>query len=412
MKDPLEQVDVPLMRPIVWGALAAAVLVVYAIVFPQALTWVVAILALPVIIFLHELAHYVTAKRTGMKVTEFFVGFGPRVWSVCRGETEYGVKAIPLGGYCRIVGMTNVEDVPPADEPRAYRSKPYPAKALVASAGSLMHFALATVLMMTLLVLDGNWDEAYPTTTVDHVLAGSPAERAGLQEGDRIVSIDGEPIDEWADVSRVVQPLAGEEVVFVVERGGRLVDLSVTPETVEGVGRAGISPAPHVPGVSLPEALVEGPRQVWDLGVASVQALGERFSPAGIAEYVDAVVGAGGEGDEGAGAGDDADRFLSPVGGVRLGVQAVQAGWENAVFLLVAINVFVGIFNLVPLLPFDGGHIAIATYEAVASAITRRRVRVDVTKLLPVTAAVVAVLGLIFLSSLFLDITDPIQNPY
>ena len=412
MKDPLEQVEVPLMRPIFWGALVTAVLVVYAVVFPQALTWVVAILALPVIIFLHELAHFVTAKRTGMKVTEFFVGFGPRVWSVRRGETEYGLKAFPLGGYCRIIGMTNVEDVPAADEPRAYRSKSYPAKVLVASAGSLMHFALATVLMMTLLVLDGNWNEASPTTTVNRVLDGSPAERAGLMEGDRIVSIDGETIDEWSDVSRVVRPLAGKEVTFVVERDGRLLDLEVTPEWADGGGRAGIAPRPHVPSVSIPGAFVEGPRQVWDIGVASVKALGERFSPAGIAEYVDAVVGNGEPGDGGTGSGGDADRFLSPVGGVRLGVQAVRAGWENAVFLLVAINVFVGIFNLVPLLPFDGGHIAIATYEAIASAIMRRRVRVDVTKLLPVTAAVVAILGLIFLSSLFLDITDPIQNPY
>ena len=106
------------------------------ILFPRAVAIVAVILALPVIIFLHELAHYATAKRSGMKVTEFFVGFGPRLWSVTKGETEYGLKAIPLGGYCKIIGMTNLDEVPPADEPRAYRSKRFVPKVVVASAGS------------------------------------------------------------------------------------------------------------------------------------------------------------------------------------------------------------------------------------------------------------------------------------
>src|ERR1700704_6000156 len=100
----------------------------------------VVIAALFAIIMLHEFGHFVMAKRAGMKVTEFFIGFGPRLWSVRKGETEYGVKALPLGGYCRIVGMTNLEDVDPADEPRAYRSKRFLPKLGVALAGSTMHF--------------------------------------------------------------------------------------------------------------------------------------------------------------------------------------------------------------------------------------------------------------------------------
>ena len=108
----------------------------------------------------------------------------------------------------------------------------------------------------------------------------------------------------------------------------------------------------------------------------------------------------------------EGERFVSPVGFGRLSYQAVEAGWVETFALLISINVFVGIFNLVPLLPFDGGHIAIATYEKVASTIRRRRVQVDVQKLMPITAAVVAVLGFIFLSSLFMDLNNPVDNPF
>src|SRR5947209_7302931 len=108
------------------------------------------IIALLVMIMLHEFGHFVTAKAAGMKVTEFFVGFGPRLWSVRKGETEYGVKALPLGGYVRIIGMNNLEDVDPADEPRAYRQQPFWRRMSVAVAGSTMHFLLAFVLLVVL----------------------------------------------------------------------------------------------------------------------------------------------------------------------------------------------------------------------------------------------------------------------
>ena len=112
---------------------------------------VVVILALVVMIFFHELGHYVTAKWAGMKVTEFFIGFGPRIWSFRRGETEYGLKAIPAGAYVRIIGMSNLEDVAPEDEARTYRQKSYPRRMSVAVAGSAMHFLMAAAFILVLL---------------------------------------------------------------------------------------------------------------------------------------------------------------------------------------------------------------------------------------------------------------------
>src|SRR5262249_20659731 len=158
------------------------------------------ILTLPIIILLHEAAHFFTAKRAGMKVTEFFVGFGPRIWSIQRGETEYGIKAFPLGGYCKIIGMTNLEEVAPEDESRAYRSKPYHSKVIVAGAGSAMHFALALVLMIGVLVIAGNYHDSALTTTIDQVSANSPAAVAGLQQGDKLLAVDGKAIPSWDDL--------------------------------------------------------------------------------------------------------------------------------------------------------------------------------------------------------------------
>jgi membrane-associated protease RseP (regulator of RpoE activity) len=409
VKDPLEQVDVPVIRPRYWALILAAIIVITTLAFPRAVAIVAVILALPVIIFLHELGHFVTAKRAGMKVTEFFVGFGPRIWSFRRGETEYGLKAIPLGGYCKIIGMTNLDEVPPEDEPRTYRAKNYLPKVVVASAGSAMHFALALVLMFTLLAFDGNRNDASLTTTLDAVSQGDPADRAGLRAGDEVVAIDGVAIDDWDDVRPQLEGRAGDEVDFTIERDGQTLDVPVTlgehplaqqDAEFEGVGFAGIQPGIHVPSVGLGEAFVETPRQVWDVGAESMGALVDMFSPSGLSNYLDLL-----SGDEEA---DETKRFLSPVGYTQVATDAADEGWAYVVYLLVALNVFVGLFNLFPMLPFDGGHIAIATYEKVASKIRRRPVRVDVAKLLPITGVVVSVLAVIFVTSLFLDVTRPV----
>ncbi len=144
------------------------------------------------IVMLHELGHFVTAKRAGMKVTEYFVGFGPRLWSVRRGETEYGVKAIPAGGYVRIVGFTSTEEVADEDEPRAYRQQPFHQRIIVASAGSAVHFLIAFVLALVLVFAFGQLTNDYKVASLEHWPGRTtPAALAGLKPGDTIVSIDG-----------------------------------------------------------------------------------------------------------------------------------------------------------------------------------------------------------------------------
>jgi len=414
VKDPFDEINVAKRKAVLYTVCGLVVVVAYATVFPTQLALIAMIFAFILMIMLHEFGHFIMAKRAGMKVTEFFVGFGPRLWSVTRGETEYGVKAFPLGGYCKVIGMTNLEEVAPEDEPRAYRAKRWGPKVVMAAAGPAVHFIIAIVLFFCVLFFAGDYRNQRQTTTLQKV--GQGAEAAGVRAGDQIVAIDGTPVRAWSQVSTLItgqaghKRVAGDTVRVEVRRGTQLLDFVVTlqPSNDAGPKRvvAGIVSHVVVPKPGLVAAVVAAPRQVGEVGWESVKALGSMFSPSGISTYFRIL-----SGDKSTNT-DQSKRFVSPVGFGQLANSAVKSGWVTAFGLLIAINIFVGLFNLLPLLPFDGGHIAIATYEQIASRIRRRRVQVDMAKLMPLTVGVLAVLAFIFLSSLFLDITHPVANPF
>ena len=387
------------------AALLLGGIVLLAFLKPRVAGTIGVLVAVIAMIMLHELGHFVMAKRAGMKVTEFFLGFGPRLWSFRRGETEYGVKAIPAGGYVRIIGMSNMDVVDPADEERTYRAKPYRHRLGVAVAGSTMHFLIAAVLLFTIFVAVGI-PSARPV--VDQIVPDSPAQHSEFRLGDRIVAVNGVAVKEWEDIPHYVQSHGESQLDFTVVRKGtrERLDISLRPKTVvvggKGVPRIGIGPEQYNQTKSIPAAIgsvaTEMPRYMWQ----NLKALGGLFSPSGIENYGELVSGKGG---------DQNNRLLSPVGAARVAGQAVESGWFYVLMFLFAINVFVGIFNMVPLLPLDGGHVAIATYEKIASTVKRRRVQVDVQRLMPITAAVLAVLVILGLSALYLDIVHPVSGP-
>jgi membrane-associated protease RseP (regulator of RpoE activity) len=413
VSDPFEDVEVDPRRTLGATVAVLVILVAGAVLYPQQAAVVAVIAALFVMIMLHEFGHFLAAKRSGMKVTEFFVGFGPRLWSFTRGETEYGVKAVPLGGYCRIIGMTNLEEVAPEDEPRAYRNKATGPKVIVAAAGPAVHFVIAFILMFTVLFFAGDYRNQRAVTTLAETTQGAAS--AGLKAGDTVESINGTAVTSWTQVQALINPPdapapVGAIVNFVVRRGNEDIPIAVklqesTDPSVKRVV-AGVAPESVVPHPGLVTSLVQAPKQVADVGWESVKAIGTMFSPSGISNYFRILTG------DKSSHTNQSQRFVSPAGVGALASDAVKAGWVSVFGLLLAINIFVGLFNLLPLLPFDGGHIAIALYENVASTVRRKKVRVDAAKLMPITVAVVAVLGFIFLSSLFLDITHPVANPF
>src|SRR4051794_17941049 len=249
---------------------------------------------------LHELGHFMFAKRAGMKVSEFFIGFGPRLWSVQRGETEYGVKALPLGGYCKIVGMTNLEDVDPGDEPRTFRAKGFWAKTSTLLAGPGSHFVLAVLLMGSVLAFAGDFHEAKPQPVVAHVEQSidrvdpqghttslrTPAAQSGLQEGDRIRAINSKASTSWAQAQDAIKADGGHDIAIAVARAGRALTLHTRVladgPAGNGVGYLGISPDVKVPRPSVLGAIRLAPVRTAQVLGATVQGFGHIFSPSGI----------------------------------------------------------------------------------------------------------------------------------
>lgn len=370
---------------------------------------VAAFLALISFVVAHEAGHYFAAKATGMKVTEFFIGFGPRIWSFRRGETEYGLKPIPFGAYVKVVGMSHIEDVAPEDEGRTYRDKPFWAKSVVVLSGVGANFLLAFLIFSGLalwegrpIIVDG---EPVLTTSVEAVVPesdGKPtaAALAGIEAGDRIVAVDGVPIEDWTVLTESLAGRPGEYVTITVERDSEQLTLEATlgerqnPETGEVVGFLGIAPAIEMESLNVFQAAGLGGRQVAAAVPLTLKSFGQLFRFDTIATLIRGLSGA---------EIPDDSRPVSPVGIVQIGSQATEFGIGNFVAMLAIINVFLGTLNVIPLFPLDGGHFAVAVYEK----LTGRRANMD--KLIPVAVTVIIIIGAIGLLAIALDIVNPID---
>lgn len=374
-------------------------------------------IAMVAVVMIHEAAHFAAAKWSGMKATEFFFGFGPRLWSIRKGETEYGIKAIPFGGYVKIIGMSNLDkDIDPADEPRTFRQGSYPKRMLVAMAGVITHFVMAFLLLVILLTAVGVPNYQNPSLTIGNLsrldTGAAPAVDAGFQVGDRLVSVDGIAVNQWEDVPPIIRTNAGRALSFVVERDGSRLNLTATPAALAGEdgqtrGFIGVGPKPTVERMNPLAASGRAVSDIWKLSTGSLKALGSFFAPSSLSDYAGQLTNANNDTPV---AGED-ERFVSVVGVARIAGQAAESGIFNVVYLLVLLNIFIGVFNLVPLLPLDGGHVAIGTYERLRSR-AGRRYQADVGKMMPVAAAVILVLVLIGVTSIYLDIVKPVANPF
>jgi membrane-associated protease RseP (regulator of RpoE activity) len=417
------------------GGLRLALLIAAVAVAGLAFGWpvLVVILGIVVMIFLHELGHYMTAKWAGMKVTEFFIGFGPKIWSFRRGETEYGLKVVPAGAYVRIIGMNNLDEVDPVDEPRTYRQKSFPKRLLVVSAGSLMHFAQAFVLLVILLGVVGfpgrsvaNPPDRAPAWQINTVEDDSAAQAAGLKEDDLVVAVNGQPVSHFDELSDALARFdVGDEVQLTVERDGveRTVDATLrarpagVPGGDPGTPFLGVGTSKHFSDepIGLGTAIVRAPGEMVRFTGQTFGAMAGFFSPRGISNFADNVgeannpdSGSGGSGGSSSSS-DDNDRLISIIGVVQLGSQDVE---NRAAFLLAlffSLNMFIGIFNMLPLLPLDGGHAAMAIYERIRSR-PGRAYHADFAKLLPLTYVVVMGLVVLGVTAMYLDIVDPISR--
>ncbi len=382
------------------------------------------IFALLFSVMVHEFGHYITAKRYGMRVTEFFLGFGKRLWSTQRGETEFGVKAIPAGGYCRISGMSPREVLPLEVQERAYFRAKTHQKLIVSGAGSFLHFVLGFLLLFLLFSGVG---VAKPLSTISEVVPCvpisnqclesdpiSPAKSAGLLAGDRIVGIDGKLNLDWEEISPILRQSAGEEIELTIDRSGEQFSIRVklASRTVEGEERGylGIINEYGLVRENPITAINSSINATGDLIVGSAKAL------VNLPAQIPSLFGQTFLGEE-----RNSDGLVGIVGVARATGDTVSSrnlttGEKLATFILIiaSLNIFVGIFNLLPILPLDGGHMAIAVYEGIRRQVYRLRGRaepgkVDVEKLTPITAVVLVFLIILTVLLLIADIFNPIN---
>jgi len=392
------------------------------------LGWVIFIVALLFSVMLHEFGHFATAKKFGMKVTQYFIGFGTTLWSTKRGETEYGIKALPFGGFVKITGMTSMDEVDPADEPRSFRRHPAWQRLIVLFAGSFMHFVLAFVLLFLLgavIGLETNSTttqlgpiaacvpanaKAFSAGTCTATDAASPAKAAGLRAGDTVVSFDGKPVSTWTALGNDIRDTPAHRTVpVVVIRNGHRLTLHVTLAAVRGRSGSYIgiqdttvfqrySPIRSVTyaGSMFGQVLTGSAKEIGQLPSA-IPHLFAKNRASTSAGQVTSVVGAG---------------------EITGSVVSANVGWQVKVdyvlLIMASLNIFVGAFNLLPLLPLDGGHIAVVIFERVRAWFARLRGRpdpglVDMTKLVPVSVGVFGVLVFFGLILILADLVNPIH---
>ncbi len=361
---------------------------------------------LTIIISIHELGHLWVARRFGMKVTEYFIGFGPRIWSTRRGELEWGVKGLPIGGYVKIAGMNPYETVAPEDEDRVYGAKPAWQRALTIFAGPGSHFIVAALMFAVFFMAYGDPRTPIPAVgTVEARLEGaeSPAAAAGVLPGDVIV-VAGDFADPTPEQLREVTTAAareGAQVRLVVVREGERVEMMLTPvlSDVEGteIGRIGIILDLRPTDIGPIASVVAGIEEVGYTIEQSFVQIGTIFGPEGVGRVASLVF-------------TDAERTQQDAQSVvgisqQVGGVASSGRWADILYVFAYITVFIGLINLVPLPPFDGGHLAVLAIEKVS------RRTIDMRRLIPVSAAVIVFFVVFVSATMFLDITKPIPIP-
>lgn len=301
------------------------------------LTILAAIFVFGVLVTVHEFGHFITAKMTGMRVDEFAIGFGPKIYQQKDGETLYSLRAIPLGGYNKIAGMDPDDPV----EPNAFNSKPIPARMLVILAGALMNFILPIILFSGIFMVEGRLqlvNEPVLGTVVDEMAAA----RAGLKAGDRIVTIDGKNIETWTDVVLNLRKAGTEEVTLTAERNGVLQTYKMTPMFDKDAGRPliGVSPKFSKESLGFFGSIKEGFIYTKNIGLSMVSGLYRIVSgnaPADVA---------------------------GPIGVAQMAGQVAEKGLLPLMNFVAFLSINLGVINLLPLPALDGGHFVLLLLEA------------------------------------------------
>ena len=362
---------------------------------------ILTILFLTFFVVLHEFGHYISARRSKIAVSEFFVGFGPKVFSFKRGNTEYGLKAVPLGGYVKIPGMDESEDTTGYESSEVFHTAKWTTKFYIAISGILVNFLTAWLILFAILTTNG---VNIPTLEILNTGASvegninSPSVNAGLLPGDKIVSFSEVPVASWDELVSIIEENPGKEVSITYLRNGNLlVSKTVLESRIlnnKEVGYLGVTPTIENEKIGIISAFKSTTILEAQMTVAAVDGIITLFSPDNIKTLLGTYTGQ---------EVPDEVRPLSPIGLAQAGNQIAADSYVNLFSLLAFVNIFLAVFNALPFIPLDGGRVVLALIEGVTGK------KVSDKKLYPIAAVVVGIFIFLGVTAFYLDITQPIQ---
>jgi regulator of sigma E protease len=311
-------------------------------------TFISTILIFTVIIFVHELGHYLVAKSTGIRVEEFSLGMGPQIIGRKKGETLYSLRALPLGGYCKMTGENVVESEDKVIDSKRFDQKPIWVRASVLIAGSMMNFILGIIIFILIFTAIGI---PYLTDNIGNVMPGSVAEEAGIQPGDKIISIDGEKVNNWEEVTAIIHQSSGKELYLGIERGKDTFEVTVIPQydVKNKIGLIGItSQEPQWQKMGLTAGITKGFTETYNIVVAMFNFFGDLLGKLIIHDETKEIGG-----------------VMGPLGIIDLIRKSVNLGIFPLAYLTALITINLGFINLLPIPALDGGRLFFIFIEAI-----------------------------------------------
>ena len=363
---------------------------------------ILTILLLTLFVVLHEFGHYISARRSKIAVSEFFVGFGPKLFSFKRNNTEYGLKAILLGGYVKIPGMDENEPVSDYKSDELFHTASWTKKLYIASSGILVNFFLAWIILFSIFAFYGIDQPTLKIATIGDSITDpnddAPSKKAGLLPGDIIYSFNGSEVQSWEELVSIIEVNPEKNVSIGYIRNSQMYLTTTTLESRifnnEPRGYLGVSPVLERQTLGLLQAIPATTLIEIDMTKAAIKGIFTLFNPSTLEALLGTYTGE---------EVPDEVRPLSPIGLAQAGNQIAEGGYVNLFSLLAFVNIFLAVFNSIPLVPLDGGRIVLALYEGITGK------KIEDKKLYPIAAVVIFIFVFLGITAFYLDITQPIR---